>query len=480
MRTPHSVCTISWLLLVALVGTAGLTSAAADAPGAKIGDFLKYANGTTLDIRTNLMWMTQDFRNLEGRAPASWDEAMAWAEKMNQQRYGGYSDWRVPTEAEYKTLYDPRRSKMSYARQPIGYPEAFEDGGGEWFWTSEKFFRTARGGEPEEQVRRRGKLEAYIFDFRRGNVFPRSFRDTQDDLSVRLVRTGPPAVQGITAQGIAVLKSHDIAPINQALAGFVATCPEHITTYDLGGTTSNTRGIIDRIMATPPKLILAIGPQAAQVAKAQVRDIPVVFAMVRNPRKSGLEGDNIAGISLDVPIEAQLAMYKLLLPTLRVIGVIYDPEKTGALVKEAGEVAEKFGLRFLATPVTSQTEVPAALRSLLGKVDALWMLPDETVITPESLAFFLLTAFKHRLPVLTISDAFVEAGALAALSPDYTDVGRQACQLSREIESGRRPTAQASIVPPDKVNVAINLQTASQLGLLLPPEMVQSASKVYR
>jgi len=109
------VCTISWLLLVALVGTAGLTSAAADAPAAKIGDFLKYANGTTLDIRTNLMWMTQDFRNLEGRAPASWDEAMAWAEKMNQQRYGGYSDWRVPTEAEYKTLYDPRRSKMSYA-----------------------------------------------------------------------------------------------------------------------------------------------------------------------------------------------------------------------------------------------------------------------------------------------------------------------------------------------------------------------------
>ena len=108
------------------------------------------------------------------------------------------------------------------------------------------------------------------------------------------------------------------------------------------------------------------------------------------------------------------------------------------------------------------------------------MLPDDTVITPESLTFFLLTAFKQNLPVLTISDAFVEAGALAALSPDYTDVGRQACQLSKEIESGRRPTAQASIVPPDKVNVAINLQTARQLGLLLPADIVQSASKVYQ
>jgi putative ABC transport system substrate-binding protein len=472
------VCTISWLLLVALVGTVGLTSAA-DAAEEKIGDFLKYANGTALDTRTNLLWMTRDFRNLEGRAPKSWDEAMAWAEKMNQQRYGGYSGWRVPTDAEYEALYDPRRRKKSYAKESVGYPEAFEDGGGEWVWTGETTTRQYRT-TVEELARRLGGLEAYSFDFRRGNVLPRNVKDEQSQLSIRLVRTGPPKAPGTVAQGIAVLKSHDIAPINQALAGFVATCPEPITTYDLGGSTSNSRGIIDRIMASPPRLIVAIRPLAAQVARAEVRGVPVVFAMVRNPRKSGLEGDNIAGISLDVPIEAQLAMYRALLPTIRVIGVIYDPEKTGTLVKEAAEMAERFGLRFLATPVASQTEVPAALRSLLGKVDALWMLPDDTVITPESLTFFLLTAFKQNLPVLTVSDAFVEAGALAALSPDYTDVGRQACQLSREIESGQRHPAQASIVPPTKVNIALNLQTARQLGLILPPEMVQSASKVYQ
>ena len=462
---PYSARIISWLLLVAVVGALGLPSISAAVSGEKIGDFFKYANGTALDTRTNLMWMTQDFRNLQGRAPASWDEAMAWAEKMNQQRYGGYSDWRVPTPEEYKTLYDSRRSKMSYAKQPVGYPEAFEDGGGEWFWTNEKYAYLRFGNIGE----------ANSFDFRRGNVLRRFTNAAQGELSIRLVRTGPPK-----AQGIAVLKSYDIAPINQALAGFVATCPEPITTYDLGGGTSDARGIIGRIMAAPPRLILAIGPQAAQVAKAEVQGIPVVFLLVRNPRKYGLEGDNIAGISLDVPIEAQLAMYKLLLPTLRVIGVIYDPEKTGALVKEAGEVAEKFGVRFLANPVASQTEVPAALRSLLGKVDALWMLPDETVITPESLTFFLLTAFKQNLPVLTISDAFVEAGALASLSADYTDGGRQACQLSREIESGRLRPAPASIVPPTKVNITINLQTAGQLGLVLPQGVVQSASKVYR
>lgn len=81
MKLPPGAFIIPWLLLVALLGTVGLTSTAANAAGEKIGDFLKYANGTALDTRTNLMWVTQDFRNLEGRAPKSRDEALAWAEK---------------------------------------------------------------------------------------------------------------------------------------------------------------------------------------------------------------------------------------------------------------------------------------------------------------------------------------------------------------------------------------------------------------
>ena len=137
------------------------------------------------------------------------------------------------------------------------------------------------------------------------------------------------------AQGIAVLKSHDIEPFNQAIAGFVTACNGQITEYDIRGSKGKQRSIIERIVAARPKLILAIGAMAAQVAKEAVRDIPVVFFMVPNPHKYGLEGKNIAGISLDIPIETQFTMYKSLVPRLKTIGVIYDPEKTGALVTEA-------------------------------------------------------------------------------------------------------------------------------------------------
>ena len=283
-----------------------------------------------------------------------------------------------------------------------------------------------------------------------------------------------------TGQGVAVIKSHGIEPFNQALAGFMAACPAKITEYDLRGTRTGETGIVERILATKPRLILAIGSLAAQVAKERVRDIPVIFVMVPNPQKYALKGPNIAGISLDIPVGAQFAIYKSLVPTLKTIGVIYDPEKTDAMVKEAGAVAEKLGLRLLTSPATSQKAVPTALRSMLGKIDALWMVPDDTVVTPESFKFLLLAAFENNLPFIAVSEIFVEAGALASLSPDYTDVGRQACHIVTEIESGRMSLAAVNILPPAKVQLAINLKTALKIGLTLPADVIQSASKVYR
>ena len=110
-----------------------------------------------------------------------------------------------------------------------------------------------------------------------------------------------------------------------------------------------------------------------------------------------------------VGLETQLTTYTALLPAVRTLGVIYDPDQTGAMVSEAGEAAKKLGLQLLAVPIASYKEVAAALRKMLGKIDALWMLPDTTVVTRQSFKFFALTALKNRLPLLTMSEVFVEA-----------------------------------------------------------------------
>ncbi len=100
-----------------------------------------YENGTALDPKHNLIWMTRDFRNIEMRQPDSWREAMDWAKKMNRQRYGGFADWRVPTPEEYQSSYDPKGKQVAFDRKknvPLGYPAAFNEGGGYAYWTNEE------------------------------------------------------------------------------------------------------------------------------------------------------------------------------------------------------------------------------------------------------------------------------------------------------------------------------------------------------
>ena len=85
--------------------------------------------------------MVKGFRIIERRQPTSWDEAMKWADKMSDQRFAGFTDWRVPTVAEYRAIYNPKRTKLAYDSKrkfPVGYPEVFPGGGGYGFWSNEQ------------------------------------------------------------------------------------------------------------------------------------------------------------------------------------------------------------------------------------------------------------------------------------------------------------------------------------------------------
>jgi len=92
---------------------------------------VKYSNHTIVDTLSGFTWMVKDYSTIEGRflKNASWDEAMAWAEKINAQNYAGYNDWRVPSVKEYRTI---NRNKADRKR----YRQIFEDQGAYCFWTS--------------------------------------------------------------------------------------------------------------------------------------------------------------------------------------------------------------------------------------------------------------------------------------------------------------------------------------------------------
>lgn len=107
----------------------------------KNGHWEKYINGTALDSRTGHIWMARDFRAIEGRAPRDWAEAIAWVDKMNLQRYGGYDDWRLPRLKEYAAIHDPESDRLAFdghSEHRVSYPESFDNGGGYGYWSMDE------------------------------------------------------------------------------------------------------------------------------------------------------------------------------------------------------------------------------------------------------------------------------------------------------------------------------------------------------
>jgi ABC-type uncharacterized transport system substrate-binding protein len=74
----------------------------------------------------------------------------------------------------------------------------------------------------------------------------------------------------------------------------------------------------------------------------------------------------------------------------------------------------------------------------------------------------------------------VKVGALASITPDYTDIGRQSCEMANAMNSGNLNLAFVNIVEPAKFNLSINLKTARKIGLSISNDILESADVVYR
>ena len=284
----------------------------------------------------------------------------------------------------------------------------------------------------------------------------------------------------LAAYEIAILKSSDIAAYNQAVSGLQAELAEvaTLTVYDLEGDVARGKKLARKIRASDAALVIAVGLKAALAAKVELVDIPVIYCMVLDPEKYDLRAPNLTGISMRVPIERQFNTIHALVPTLKHLGVLYDPEKTAPLVEEARRVAARLGLDLVEHKVHSEKELPAAIRALLPKVQGLWLVPDSTVLTEESIRFVLGAALDQNVPVLGFSSEFVRNGALAGLSINPEDIGRQAALIARKILNHADRTIPVT-VSPDRVRLAVNLKTAKYLGLTLPPDVMRRADELY-
>ncbi|HEX2930295.1 MAG TPA: ABC transporter substrate binding protein [Candidatus Binatia bacterium] len=88
-------------------------------------------------------------------------------------------------------------------------------------------------------------------------------------------------------------------------------------------------------------------------------------------------------------------------------------------------------------------------------------------------------AAKHKLPAMFNNQVYVEAGGLMSYGPDRADMNRQLASMVDKILKGRKP-ADIPVEQPKKFELAVNLKTAKQIGIIIPPNVLARADRVVR
>lgn len=279
---------------------------------------------------------------------------------------------------------------------------------------------------------------------------------------------------------IAILKSSDLKAHSDAIEGFKATAPGSATyvEYDLRGDLEQGKQLARKIRASDASLVVVVGLKAALAAKIEIVDVPVLYMMILDPLKHQLTAANMTGVLLDIPTDRQLKVMRAFLPSLSRIGMLYDPDKTTPKLKEAESYAAVHEFTLQGFAVGNEKEIPQQLRMLLSKSDALWLVPDSTVLTDESIRFILESSVAKEVPVIGFSPEFTRLGALLSLSVDYGEAGREAGLLAKRILNGDQPLP-LKPVPVQQIKITVNQKTARYLGITIPKELDGMIDETY-
>jgi putative tryptophan/tyrosine transport system substrate-binding protein len=276
-----------------------------------------------------------------------------------------------------------------------------------------------------------------------------------------IISMAPPAY----AQHIWIIKTKNLANYNEVLTGFKVACKMRFTDNDMEGNEDRGHQIATAAKEAKPDAILAVGAQAAIIAKEDIKDIPIIFTSVLNAELYPLKADNVTGILMEPSVDTQLSALRSLIPNIKTIGTVYNPKKTSNLVQSANSWVSKVNLKLISAKVDASSDVPEALRAFSGGIDALWMVPDSTVVTPEGFSTILNYSFQNNIPLFALSQNFVQHGALVSLSPKNPNMGQQACQIIGDVLKNKIPAGNIPFSRPKGLELTFNINTAKKIGL---------------
>lgn len=249
------------------------------------------------------------------------------------------------------------------------------------------------------------------------------------------------------------------------------------------GNSGTAAQIARKFVGAEPDVIVAIATPSAQTVAAAARSVPVVFSAVSDPVSAKLvsqldaPGANITGVTDMLPMARHMDMVLEAVPEAKTIGTVYSPGEANAvaLVESLEAELATRNIKLEKAAATKSSEVLAAARSLAGKVDAIYLTTDNTVITAAEAVISL--GYQAKIPVFAADTDTVARGAVAALGFNYYDVGRQTGDMVVRILQGEEP-ADIPVEKVQKLSLHVNPSSAEKMGLSLPQSLIDRADEV--
>jgi putative ABC transport system substrate-binding protein len=254
-----------------------------------------------------------------------------------------------------------------------------------------------------------------------------------------------------------------------------------------GGDAFRMRDYAAELVGLAPDLLVANGTPGLAALRQATQSIPIVFVIVNDPVGQGFianlarPGGNITGFTFfDYPmIEKSLELLKELAPGIVRVAFIYNPENTPYYADYLGSLAaapRAVAVEVTGAPVRSDAEIEAAIAGLGGATErGLIVPPDAFTLVRRDL--ILRLAAQHRLPAIYAYRQFVTEGGLLSYGPDTTEIFRRSASYVDRILKGAKP-GELPVQQPTKFEVAVNLNTAKALGLLVPQSLLARADEV--
>lgn len=240
---------------------------------------------------------------------------------------------------------------------------------------------------------------------------------------------------------------------------------------------NNTLTIANNFVGDKVDLIFANATPSAVSALNATKDIPILFTSVTDPVGAGLvealdkPGENITGTTDNHPDgTAKTINFIVEEVGAKNIGVIFNSGEQNSEVQVTAvkELAEKQGAKVVEATISTSAEVKQAAESLVGRVDAIYVPTDNTVVS--ALESVISVANSKKIPLFVGELDSMKRGAVAASGFNYYDLGYQTGKMAAEILKGNKKPSELPVELPNSLKLVINKKAAAEQGVEVKQE----------